>query len=88
MKIERAVNGWIVTVGQNKWINEYADNILRDMMNGLIPLPHEEATFGDRYAGAKEQARQGNMITAIKMVREMDGIGLRESKDLVDSWIL
>lgn len=30
---------------------------------------------------------QGNKISAIKLVREATGLGLRESKELVESWM-
>ncbi|MEM8724013.1 MAG: ribosomal protein L7/L12 [Pseudomonadota bacterium] len=35
----------------------------------------------------RAQIIQGNKISAIKLVREATGMGLRESKDLVDSWM-
>ena len=35
---------------------------------------------------ARNLVRQGKKINAIKMVRESTGMGLKEAKDLVESW--
>jgi len=35
---------------------------------------------------AREEARTGKKINAIKTVREGTGLGLKEAKDLVESW--
>ena len=32
------------------------------------------------------ELRRGNKINAIKLVREITNIGLKEAKDLVESW--
>lgn len=47
------------------------------------PLPGAPA---DWEAEARGLAATGQKIQAIKVVREATGLGLKESKDLVDSW--
>jgi hypothetical protein len=37
-------------------------------------------------AEARSLAARGNKIEAIKLMREMTGLGLKEAKDLVESW--
>jgi len=43
-----------------------------------------------RFAAGLEQARQalasGNRIDAIRLARQVTGMGLREAHDLIDSW--
>jgi ribosomal protein L7/L12 len=45
------------------------------------PMPGD-----DSYAEARALAAAGNKIHAIKVVREQSGMGLRQAKDLVESW--
>jgi large subunit ribosomal protein L7/L12 len=45
------------------------------------PMPTD-----DVYAEARALAAGGNKIHAIKVVREQTGMGLRQAKDLVESW--
>ena len=45
------------------------------------PMPGD-----DLYAEARALAAAGNKIHAIKVVREQTGMGLRQAKDLVESW--
>jgi hypothetical protein len=48
------------------------------------PSPYQ---FGDDgYGEARAQLKQGNKITAIKLVREKSGMGLAEAKAFVESW--
>ena len=44
------------------------------------------APVADQYAEARLLAASGKKINAIKLVREQSGLGLKEAKDLVDSW--
>jgi large subunit ribosomal protein L7/L12 len=44
------------------------------------------AAMDDVYAEARALAAAGNKIHAIKVVREQSGMGLRQAKDLVESW--
>ncbi|HEV7668314.1 MAG TPA: ribosomal protein L7/L12 [Thermoanaerobaculia bacterium] len=37
-------------------------------------------------SAARSEAFQGNKINAVKIVRENMGLGLKEAKDMVDSW--
>jgi ribosomal protein L7/L12 len=37
-------------------------------------------------AKARNLLNEGNKINAIKLVREASGLGLKEAKDLVESW--
>lgn len=51
--------------------------------------PHNERF--SRHAGfplrAQTALRAGQMIEAIKIVREAEGLGLKEAKDRVDAWV-
>lgn len=40
-----------------------------------------------QYAEVREYIRQGKKINAIKVLREITGLGLKESKDIVDRWM-
>jgi len=43
--------------------------------------------FSDGWVGeARKELAQGKVINAIKVVREATGMGLKEAKDLVESW--
>jgi ribosomal protein L7/L12 len=44
------------------------------------------AVADDVYAEARALAAAGSKIHAIKVVREQTGMGLRQAKDLVESW--
>jgi ribosomal protein L7/L12 len=46
-----------------------------------MPMPGD-----DSFAEARALAAAGNKIHAIKVVREQSGMGLRQAKDLVESW--
>jgi hypothetical protein len=50
--------------------------------------PHcgQPVPFLDGLDGARLELRRGNKINAIKLVREITNLGLKEAKDLVDSW--
>jgi ribosomal protein L7/L12 len=40
----------------------------------------------DQMESARAALRDGRKIEAIKIVRETTGLGLKEAKDLVESW--
>jgi len=53
------------------------------------PMPYtsrQDAGSSMSHSKARELLRQGRKIEAIKVVREETGLGLREAKDLVESW--
>lgn len=52
------------------------------------PKPAREATTAvmDQMESARAALRDGRKIEAIKIVRETTGLGLKEAKDLVESW--
>ncbi|HLY61979.1 MAG TPA: 50S ribosomal protein L7/L12 [Terriglobia bacterium] len=50
------------------------------------PYVNSGGTGDPRLAEARELNRNGRKIEAIKRVREVTGLGLREAKDLVESW--
>ena len=53
------------------------------------PMPYSDPKVIDStrsHSRALDLARQGRKIEAIKVVREETGLGLKEAKDLVDSW--
>jgi ribosomal protein L7/L12 len=51
----------------------------------LVPLQTPMAV-DDSFAEARALAAAGQKIHAIKTVREQTGMGLRQAKDLVESW--
>ncbi len=53
-----------------------------------MTCPHcgQPAPFVEPFARAKWEFRRGNRIVAIKLVRETTNMGLKEAKELVDSW--
>jgi large subunit ribosomal protein L7/L12 len=52
------------------------------------PWPYVSATGTEdpRFSEARQLAKNGRKIEAIKAVRDITGLGLKEAKDLVDSW--
>jgi ribosomal protein L7/L12 len=48
-----------------------------------VPTPEDVAEW---QTAAQNLLVQGHAITAIKFVRERTGLGLKEAKDLVESW--
>lgn len=53
------------------------------------PMPYTEGKVIDKsssHSQARELLKQGRKIEAIKVVREETGLGLKEAKDLVESW--
>jgi hypothetical protein len=54
------------------------DGRLRNLEQELLPAPWEPE--------AREMVKNGKKINAIKLVREQTGLGLKEAKDLVESW--
>jgi ribosomal protein L7/L12 len=50
------------------------------------PVAAAPAPSDDVYAEARALAASGQKIHAIKVVREQTGMGLRQAKDLVESW--
>jgi ribosomal protein L7/L12 len=55
------------------------------------PAPTQVATYtpmpgDDSFAEARALAAAGRKIHAIKAVREQSGMGLRQAKELVESW--
>jgi predicted amidophosphoribosyltransferase len=48
--------------------------------------PFPFALPDDGFAEARAQLKKGNKITAIKLVREKNGMGLADAKNLVESW--
>lgn len=61
-----------------------------DGLPRLPPRPGRKAPLPGAPADWEEEARGlaagGQKIQAIKVVRDATGLGLKESKDLVDSW--
>ena len=53
-----------------------------------LTCPHcgQPFPFPEGFDGARLELRRGNKINAIKLVREITGMNLKEAKDLVDSW--
>ena len=52
-----------------------------------MPVPlHTPVAVDDSFAEARALAAAGQKIHAIKTVREQTGMGLRQAKDLVESW--
>lgn len=58
--------------------------------SGPPKTPHVRVSSSDVLDDWEREARDlmaaGNKIQAIKVVREGTGLGLKESKDLVESW--
>ncbi len=50
-----------------------------------LPEPDARSPQEQALDAAAEHIRAGNKIAAIKLVREMTGLGLKEAKDLVES---
>lgn len=53
------------------------------------PMPYTDGKVIDSsrpHSRAQDLLRQGRKIEAIKVVREETGLGLKEAKDLVESW--
>lgn len=52
------------------------------------PWPYVSAGGNDdpRFVEARQLNKDGRKIEAIKLVREITGLGLKEAKDLVESW--
>lgn len=67
---------------------EQGDITLRDDLIIIPPQPPETATPDDLFYDPKvqEYLAQGKKIDAIKRVRELTRLGLKEAKDLVESW--
>ncbi len=51
-----------------------------------VQVPTSATPPDDSFAEARALAAAGSKIHAIKVVREQTGMGLRQAKDLVDSW--
>lgn len=50
------------------------------------PYVAPSSTEDPRLGEARQLARDGRKIEAIKVVREITGLGLKEAKDMVESW--
>ena len=48
--------------------------------------PHPAPLESEWMSAARSELFQGNKIKAIKIVRDNTGLGLKEAKDLVESW--
>jgi ribosomal protein L7/L12 len=50
--------------------------------------PHCGQPFpvADGFDQARVEYQHGNVISAIKLVREATGLGLKEARDMVESW--
>ncbi len=60
------------------------DQIEREMRLGDEAKDHEGLTASDREA-VQQLVERGNKIEAIKIYREKSGLGLKESKDVIDA---
>ncbi len=62
------------------------DNVVQ-VPSGPPKTPHVRvSSTPDWEAEARDMMAAGNKIMAIKLVRESTGLGLKEAKDLVESW--
>ena len=57
-----------------------------DFAHGLGTLPVGAATGNDLPAEAVAALSRGQVVEAVKIVRDKTGLGLKESKDLVDAY--
>nr|WP_121253478.1 ribosomal protein L7/L12 [Nocardioides ferulae] len=53
---------------------------------GSLPDVDGAAAAGDPWADVRDLVARGKKIQAIKVVRERTGMGLKEAKELVESW--
>lgn len=71
-----------------KEAKDYVEAIERGLspISPMVVEPTVQRLPEDLMREAQLVAQQGNKIQAIKMVREATKLGLKEAKDLVDSW--
>ena len=78
--VEKVQNGWTLTHDGSTYIAASEDALVVLFLSLL-----REPAQGE-YKEARELARRGDKISAIKMVRQQSGLGLKEAKDIVESW--